>query len=78
MEQCKCTTEGRTFQRLSPFERGQIKALLGEGFGVLAIAAKIGLDKGTEDREINRGTMRQLNSDSAERFEHFAETGGAA
>jgi hypothetical protein len=42
MEQCKCSANSRTFQRLSPFERGEIKALSGEGPGAPAIAAKIG------------------------------------
>ncbi|MDR1540087.1 MAG: hypothetical protein LBU32_19220 [Clostridiales bacterium] len=31
MDQCKCTTEGRAFQRLPPFERGEIKALSWKG-----------------------------------------------
>ncbi|MDR1542625.1 MAG: hypothetical protein LBU32_32545 [Clostridiales bacterium] len=42
MDQCKCTTEGRTFQRLSAYGRAWIKALLGEGSGEPAIAAGIG------------------------------------
>ncbi|MDR1536474.1 MAG: helix-turn-helix domain-containing protein, partial [Clostridiales bacterium] len=78
MDQCKCTTESRTFQRLSPFERGEIKALSGEGLGVSAIAARIGRDKAAAGRETERGTARRSDGDSAERFEYFAETGGAA
>jgi IS30 family transposase len=78
MDQCKCSAESRTFQHLSPFERGEIKALSGEGLGVSAIAARIGRDKATAGRETERGTARRLDGDSAERFEYFAETGGAA
>ncbi|MDR1541076.1 MAG: helix-turn-helix domain-containing protein [Clostridiales bacterium] len=78
MDQCKCTTSGRTFQRLSPFERGEIKALSGEGPGVSAIAARIGRDRGAAGREIKRGTARQPDGDPAERFKYFAESGGGA
>jgi hypothetical protein len=31
MDQCKRSAESRTLQRLPPFERGEIKALSGEG-----------------------------------------------
>ncbi|MDR1541308.1 MAG: hypothetical protein LBU32_25595 [Clostridiales bacterium] len=36
MDQCKRSAESRTFQRLPPFERGEIKALSGEGPGHFA------------------------------------------
>jgi IS30 family transposase len=58
-------------------ERGEIKALLREGYGVTAIAEKIGRNKGTVSREIKRGTTRQLNSDLTERYEYYSETGAA-
>ncbi|MDR1542193.1 MAG: hypothetical protein LBU32_30295, partial [Clostridiales bacterium] len=77
MDQCKRSAESRTFQRLSPFERGEVKALLREGLGVPAIAAGIGGGEAA-GRETERETARRPDGDSAERLEYFAETGGAA
>ncbi|MDR1542437.1 MAG: hypothetical protein LBU32_31565 [Clostridiales bacterium] len=78
MDQCKCSAESRTLQRLPPFERGEIKALSGEGPGAPAIAAGIGGGEAAAGRGTERGTARRLDGDSAERLEYFAETGGAA
>jgi hypothetical protein len=78
VDQCKRSAESRTFQRLPPFERGEIKALSGEGLGVSAFAARIGGDKAAAGCGIKRGTARQPDGGSAERPGHFAETGGAA
>jgi IS30 family transposase len=58
-------------------ERGEIKALIREGYGVSAIAKKIGRNKGTVSREIKRGTTRQIDSELREHYEYFAETGEA-
>jgi hypothetical protein len=78
MDQCKRSAESRTLQRLPPFERGEIKALSGEGPGAPAIAAGIGRGEAAAGRETERGTARQPDGGSAERLEYFAETGGAA
>ncbi|MDR1539748.1 MAG: hypothetical protein LBU32_17475 [Clostridiales bacterium] len=73
MDQCKRSAEGRTLQRLPPFERGENKALSGEGPGAPAIAAGIGGDKAAAGQSAGRS-----EGNSAERLGHFAETGGAA
>ncbi|MDR1537321.1 MAG: hypothetical protein LBU32_04870 [Clostridiales bacterium] len=74
MDQCKRSAESRTLQRLSPFERGEVKALSGEGPGAPAIGGGgAAAGRGTE-----RGTARRPDGGSAERLGHFAETGGAA
>jgi IS30 family transposase len=67
----------RQFQHLSLSERGAIKALRKEGYGVSAIAEKVGRNKGTISRELKRGTALQRNSEWIERYEYFAETGAA-
>jgi len=77
MVQEEYSKEARTFQHLSLNERGEIRALKMEGYGVSEIARKIGRNKGTISREIKRGTARQLNSDLTVKYEYFAETGAA-
>ena len=71
------TPKQRTFQHLSMSERGEIKALVREGNSVSDIARKTGRNKSTISREIKRGRVRQLDSELKERYEYFAETGGA-
>ncbi|MDR1539471.1 MAG: hypothetical protein LBU32_16020, partial [Clostridiales bacterium] len=46
--------------------------------GAPAIAAGIGGGEAAAGRGTERGTARRPDGGSAERFEHFAETGGAA
>ncbi|MDR1539043.1 MAG: hypothetical protein LBU32_13810 [Clostridiales bacterium] len=78
MDQCKYTAESRTFQRLPPFGRGEIKALSGEGLGVPAIRENRRGQGRRQPRDRARDEEATRHSDSAERFEYFAETGEAA
>ncbi|QSQ07786.1 hypothetical protein H0A61_00102 [Koleobacter methoxysyntrophicus] len=50
----KYTTSSRTFKHLSEFERGQIYALLKEGYSQAEIAKKLGRHRSTISREIKR------------------------
>ena len=75
MTQTKDTISRRKFQHLRLDERGEIKALLGEGYGVTVIAQRLNRNKSTISREIKRGTVKQLNSDLTERTEYYADTG---
>jgi len=69
--------EKREFQHLCLSERGAIKVLTKEGYGISEIARKIGRNKSTVSRELKRGTTTQKNSDLSERKEYFPETGEA-
>lgn len=77
MVNSKFTTPRRSFKHLSPFERGQIKALLKEGKKQLYIADKLGRSPSTISREIKRGTTTQRRSDLSTYATYFPDTGQA-
>jgi IS30 family transposase len=82
----KDNREKRQYQHLSTVERGKIEALRGEGYGVSAIAQKIGRNKGTISRELKRGTVLQRERakylskkpdypEYRETYKYYADTG---
>lgn len=75
--QPKSTITVRSFKHLSPFERGQIAALLKEGQTQGYIAKKLGRSPSTVSREIKRGTTTQLKSNLSTYASYFPETGQA-
>jgi len=75
--QYQYNTTIRTFQHLSPFERGEIAALLKEGKSQSYIANKLGRSRSTISREIKRGTTTQLKSNLSTYTAYFPETGQA-
>ena len=56
----------RTFSHLTPYDRGRINALRGEGKTLQEIADVIGCHKSTISRELKRGTVTQRKSDLTE------------
>lgn len=77
MVNSKFTTPVRSFKHLSPYERGQIKALLKEGRKQRYIARKLARSPSTISREIRRGTTTQLGRNLATYQAYFPETGQA-
>jgi len=71
----KHTTSSPRFKHLSQYERGEIFALLKEGYPVSKIAEKLGRHRSTIYREIKRGTTTQLRSDLTTYQAYFPETG---
>ena len=67
----------RTFSHLTPYDRGRINALRGEGKTLQEIADVIGCHKSTISRELKRGTVTQRKSDLTEYQTYFPETGQA-
>lgn len=75
--QSQSTTTVRTFKHLTPYERGQIDALIKEGRTQGYIAKMLGRSKSTISREIKRGTTTQLKSNLSTYTAYFPETGQA-
>lgn len=70
-------TQERTFTHLTPYDRGRIGALRGEGKTLQEVADVIGCHKSTISRELKRGTVTQRHSDLTEYEAYFPETGQA-
>ncbi len=70
-------TDRRNFKHLSPYERGNIKALLNEGKSINYIAKQLNRSPSTISREIKRGTTKQLKSSLEVYEDYFPETGQA-
>ncbi|SDF46693.1 helix-turn-helix domain-containing protein, partial [Sporolituus thermophilus] len=73
----QCTTSARSFEHLNAYERGIIKALLGEKRSIRYIARQLGRHPSTISREIKRGTVKQRRSDLTEYEAYYPETGQA-
>ncbi|XEQ94318.1 IS30 family transposase ISTki1 [Sporomusa carbonis] len=73
----QCTTSARSFEHLSEYEHGMIKALLDEKRSIRYIARQLGRHPSTILREIRRGTVKQLRSDLTEFKAYYPETGQA-
>ena len=67
----------RTFKHLTPYERGIIHALLGEGRSLRYIAQRLNRHPSTISREVKRGTTTQRLSNLTTYDSYFAETGQA-
>ena len=75
MSEKHSTTNTRNFKHLTPYQRGEIQALLREGLPKTKIAQTIGIARSTLYAELARGTVTQMNSDLTKRHEYFADTG---
>ena len=71
MSQLNYTTRGKY---LTEVERYKIEGYLKANMRVKEIAEYIGKSERTIQREIHRGTVKQLNSDLRERYEYCADT----
>ena len=69
------TTHRRKFNRLTPFQRGKIAALLNANVPKTKIAKYLGIARSTLYREIIRGTTTQMRSDLTTFTKYFPETG---
>lgn len=65
------TTATRNFKHLTPYQRGEIQALLKEG---LCLAQKVGIARSTLYEELKRGTVEQMKSDLTKHYEYFTDT----
>lgn len=77
MAKIHSTINRRTFKHLTPYERGQIVALRGEGKSLQFIADTIGKNKSTISRELKRGTTLQKKQKDIYFEAYFPETGQA-
>lgn len=75
MSEKHSTTNTRNFKHLTPYQRGEIQALLREGLPKTKIAQTIGISRSTLYAELARGTVTQMNSYLTKRREYFADTG---
>lgn len=67
----------KSYNQLSAEERGRIEELHNLHFSCHQIAEKLKRAPSTISRELKRGTVRQLKSESKSFFAYFAETGSA-
>ena len=75
MSEKHSTTNTRNIKHLTPYQRGEIQALLREGLPKTKIAQTIGIARSTLYADLARGTVTQMNSDRTKRREYFADTG---
>ena len=73
MGQGNNTTNKRKWKQLTERERYKIEALAGRKLTAREIAAELGRDRRTIERELARGLTKQLNSDLTERFVYLAD-----
>ena len=65
----------RTWKQINEKERYKIEALKEQGLSPKAIAKAVNRDKRTIERELERGTVLQLNSDLTEKWVYRADAG---
>ena len=75
MSDTNSTTKTRHFQHLTPYQRGEIQALLGQNVPKAKIARQVGIARSTLYEELKRGTVEQKRSDLTVYRKYFAETG---
>lgn len=64
----------KQYNHLTTFERGQIKALIDEGWTIRAIARYLGRAASSISRELKRGNVTQLTSDYRTYTAYFPDT----
>ena len=64
----------KNYSHLNLEERIKVEILWKDGLSITAIAKKIGRHKSTISREINRHSVKQLNSDLTERTDYYADS----
>lgn len=75
MSQQHSNTKKRSFQHLTPYQRGQIQALIEQRIPKVHIAKQIGIARSTLYEELKRGTVDQMRSDLTYYKRYFADTG---
>ena len=75
MSHVHSTISNRSFKHLTPFQRGQIQALLEQKVAKTQIAQQLGIARSTLYYEIKRGTAEQVNSYGKTYYRYFADTG---
>ena len=75
MSQKHSNTKKRSFQHLTPYQRGQIQALIEQGVPKIQIAKQVGIARSTLYEELKRGTVDQMRSDLTHYKRYFADTG---
>lgn len=65
----------RKYKHLTAYERGQISALLKEGYSIRKIGKIIGRSASTVSREIKRGTVEQLSSNLVKYEIYYPDVG---
>ena len=75
MSQKHSTTNKRSFQHLTPYQRGQIQALMEQKLPKTQIAKQVGIARSTLYEELKRGTVDQMRSDLTHYKRYFADTG---
>ncbi|MEI3615050.1 IS30 family transposase [Pseudogracilibacillus sp. SO30301A] len=73
MSQLQFNPKSRKNKHLTERERYDIEIFIGVGLKPADIAKKLDRDKRTIEREITRGTVKQLNSDLTERYDYCAD-----
>ena len=75
MEQENYITEKRKWKQISEKERYQLESLLKAGLTPLLAGIQLGRERRTIEREIKRGSVKQLNSDLTEKTVYLADAG---
>ena len=75
MTQEQYTTGKRTFQHLTKEKRAQIEILLRQGLPKTQIAEAVGIARSTLYRELDRGTVEQMDSELRVHRIYFGDTG---
>lgn len=75
MSQQHSNTKKRSFQHLTPYQRGQIQALIEQRIPKVHIAKQVGIARSTLYEELKRGTVDQMRSDLTYYKRYFADTG---
>lgn len=74
MSQQHSNTKKRSFQHLTPYQRGQIQALIEQRISKVHIAKQVGIARSTLYEELKRGTVDQMRSDLTYYKRYFADT----
>jgi len=75
MTQAHSTTKKRFYTHLTEIERGQIAAYLQEDLSYSEIGRRLDRNKGTISREINRGTVKQIDTFRKPYQKYFPDVG---
>ncbi len=75
MSQQHSNTKKRSFQHLTPYQRGQIQAIIEQRIPKVHIAKQVGIARSTLYEELKRGTVDQMRSDLTYYKRYFADTG---
>ena len=75
MTQSHSNTMERSFAHLSAMERGNIEAYIDEGLSLREIGRRMGRNPSTISREMNRGTVQQIDTNRKTYTTYFPDAG---